>query len=171
MTKAKGVHVLIKALKLVKGKYAAKLIGTGEDTAYFKSLANRLGVKAKFLGRVSDETLKEYYQRTRMVVVPSLFPELCSMVILEAMSYGKPIIASNIGGNPDLVINGQTGYLFEPGNEAKLAEHISELISNEKAALQMGSRGLRLSAKFSRQAHHKLLSEAYNEAMNSEKPC
>lgn len=167
MVKAKGVHVLIKALTRVKKicdkEFVVNLIGDGEDKAYFESQARSLGMNVNFLGNVSDTVLEKHYDEAYTVVVPSLFAELFPMVVLEAMSHGKPVIASNIGGIPDLVMNGQTGLLFEPNDADGLAENIKSLLIDEELTIEMGRKALEMSQKFSDTNHLEKLLDLYSE--------
>lgn len=169
MVKAKGVDVLIKALAKVKKKRAynekfiVNLIGDGEHKKYFESLAQSCGLDVNFLGKVSDKILEEHYKSAYLVVVPSLFPELFAIVILEAMSHGKPVIASNIGGIPNLVSHGQTGFLFQPNEADDLAEFIKILLADEELTLNMSNRALKASQKFSESNHLNLLLSVYDE--------
>jgi len=166
MVKAKGVHVLIEALAKVKKVYNGKLIvnfiGEGEHKLYFETLAQSSGVDINFLGRVSDGILEEHYKNAYLVVVPSLFPELFAIVILEAMSHGKPVIASNVGAMPEILVNGQTGFLFEPNDVDALAKYIRILLIDEELASNMGNRALKASEKFSESNHLKLLLSLYD---------
>ena len=168
MVKLKGVHVLIEALVKVKKAHNEKLtvnfIGDGEHKAYFETLAQSSGVDVNFLGRVSDRILEEHYQNAYFVVAPSLFPELFAIVVLEAMSHGKPVIASNIGGIPELVLHGQTGFLFEPNDADALAKYIQILLADEELALNLSNRALKASQKFSESNHLKLLLSVYDKA-------
>lgn len=167
MVKAKGVHILIKALAKVKRicdkEFFVNLIGDGPDKTYFESQAWSLGVDVNFLGNVSDTVLQKHYEEAYVVVVPSLFPELFPMVVLEAMSHGKPVIASNIGGLPDLVLHGQTGLLFEPNDVDALAESIKSLLTQEELAIDMSSKTLEMSQKFSDTNHLEKLLDLYNK--------
>jgi glycosyltransferase involved in cell wall biosynthesis len=169
MVKAKGVHVLLNALAKVKktfnGQFVVNLIGDGEDKAYFESQARSLGVNANFLGNVSDRVLHKHYKEACAVVIPSLWCELFPVVVLEAMSHGKPVIASNIGGFPDLVLHGQTGLLFEPANEDALASCIKTLLAEEELASKMGHNALEMLPKFSDTNHLKKLMSLYNKVM------
>jgi glycosyltransferase involved in cell wall biosynthesis/ubiquinone/menaquinone biosynthesis C-methylase UbiE len=170
MVKAKGAHVLIESLAKVKKacnqKFVVNLIGEGEDKTYFESQARALGVEVNFLGNISDTLLKKYYEEAYMVIVPSLFPELFPMVVLEAMSHGKPIIASNIGGLPDLVAHGQTGLLFEPNDENALANCITYLLTREELAADFGFNALKMSQKFFDNNHAKELLNLYKRILS-----
>ena len=66
---------------------------------------------------------------SKLIIVPSEWYENCPYSIMEAMSYGKPVIGSNIGGIPELIQNGETGILFEPGNAKDLATKLKLLLS------------------------------------------
>ncbi|MEO0242979.1 MAG: glycosyltransferase family 4 protein [candidate division WOR-3 bacterium] len=152
MSKVKGVHVLLEALTKIYGvgdKYIVNLIGDGEDLTSFQRLAKLYSLSVNFLGKVSDRVLKKYYKKAWIVVVPSLFPELCPMVPLEAAAHGCPVIASNIGGMSDVVLHGKTGFLFNPNDADELAFFIESLLHNEELALKMGFEARRFAANFS----------------------
>lgn len=74
-------------------------------------------------------------------VVPSTEPEPFGMVAIEAMSSEKPVVAANHGGLTEIVLDGETGFLFEPGNEKALAEALEKLISNAPMRAEFGKRG------------------------------
>lgn len=97
----------------------------------------------EYLPRVSDKQLVRLYGRARAVVVPSLWPENCSMVILEAMGCGTPVIASNLGGNRELVRPGKNGWLFDPSDKSELGETLG-LLADTKLVQKLGSAGRKL---------------------------
>lgn len=171
MDKSKGVHVLIKALAKAKitreEELTINLIGDGEHKPYFESLAKTFKVDANFLGGVPDSILEEHYQNAYFVVVPSVFPELFAIVILEAMSYGKPVIASRVGGAVDLVLHGKTGFLFEPNDVDALANFIGVLLKDDKLVAYMGNKAFRRSKRFSESNHLKQLLNLYSEVYPS----
>jgi glycosyltransferase involved in cell wall biosynthesis len=84
------------------------------------------------------EELTRFYRKARMLVVPSLWFETLPLVIGEAMSEGIPVIASRIGGLPEIVEDGVTGLLFEPGNAKDLASKISRLWGDPALCRSMG---------------------------------
>ena len=92
----------------------------------------RQNPRVKFLGHLTGSELKKTISNAAYVVVPSEWYENCSMVVLEAMALGKPVIGSRIGGIPEQVINGENGLLFEPGNFQQLAEKMLFLSSNSE---------------------------------------
>jgi len=131
LTAEKGIGDLLRAYRMVldKGLNAKLRIGgTGKGESRFKRLANQLGLNEHivWLGRLSrSEALAEYQQCT-FYVMPSRSESL-SMVILEAMACGKPVVATACGGPSDLVIE-QTGILVEPANPTALAQGIIDII-------------------------------------------
>ena len=77
-------------------------------------------------------------RHARAVVVPSEWYENCSMSVLEAMAYGKPVIGARIGGIPEQIRDGQDGLLFEPGNADALAHCMDRLTVDPALTVQMG---------------------------------
>jgi glycosyltransferase involved in cell wall biosynthesis len=85
---------------------------------------------AEFRGHLGGIDLEAAIRGAALIVVPSEWHENSPISILEAMAYGKPIVASNIGGIPELVREGKTGLLFDPGNADQLANKITMLLGN-----------------------------------------
>jgi glycosyltransferase involved in cell wall biosynthesis len=156
----KGVDVFLKAISIAKGKLNKEhivglIVGPLLDYKYFKylqSLTMKLNLLNNiiFRGVVSENALPMYYSLCDFVVVPSVqldcfgryhpHPELLSITSLEAMACGKPVIASNIGGVPEIVLNNVTGLLVERGDIQGLAKAICTLIEKESLRLQMSKR-------------------------------
>lgn len=140
----KGVHILIKAMPEVIKKYPeARFIFVGADCGmyhYLTAKARQLGVfnNIDLLGEVERNRVKEYYFSASCCVVPSLW-ENHPYVCLEAMACGKPVIASRVGGIPEIIRDGTTGLLFNPGSFNALAEAINKVLGNEEFASKLGS--------------------------------
>lgn len=96
----------------------------------------------QFLGGVSDEQLNRLYQSCDLFVAPSLY-ESFGLIYLEAMNYGKPVIGCRAGGIPDVVDDGVTGILVEPGAPQALAEAILRLVRSPALLRAMGEAGRR----------------------------
>lgn len=79
-----------------------------------------------------------------MIVVPSVWHENSPLSILEAMAHGKPIIASRIGGIPEMVREGTTGLLFDPGNASQLAEKVRDLLLDRSRREAFGRNARRI---------------------------
>jgi glycosyltransferase involved in cell wall biosynthesis len=81
--------------------------------------------------------------RCRFAVLPSICPETCPMVAREAMSRGKALIASNIGGLREAVVHGENGILVSPNDPHELSEAIAFLLEKPEVATRMGESGYR----------------------------
>jgi glycosyltransferase involved in cell wall biosynthesis len=116
------------------------IAGRGQLEPALKALAKELGVNeaVRFLGHVSP--IQDAIERASAVVVPSM-GEGFGMVALEAMERGRPVVAAAIGGLGELVREGVTGLLAEPGDEASLRQAIVRLASDPELARQMGAAG------------------------------
>jgi glycosyltransferase involved in cell wall biosynthesis len=139
---AKDVSTLLRAFARVSSQVRARLIivGDGPLGPSLKEEAVELGLgdKVFFMGERSDA--KEIIKRFDIGVLTSTYEGL-SNAIMEYMHAAKPVIATNIAGNPELVVDGVTGYLFEPGNDEQLAIKLLDLLSHPDKCLQMGFRG------------------------------
>jgi len=143
----KGLHVLIKALQRIKGRdFKLYVVGGGYMEIPARMLAKAYGVedKVEFLGVVPEDVKIELYRRAKIVVVPSIFNESFGIVALEAMAAGRPVIASRVGGLEDIVVNGETGILVEPGSEEQLAEAIELLLDDEPYRRRLGANARRV---------------------------
>jgi len=146
----KGIDFLVKAYAYLKRKMNcndAILVIAGPDDGYLnevKSLTYDLSVSDSilFTGPLYGKDKLEAYVDADVYVLPSRY-ETFPIVVLEAYACGKPVIASGVGGLKDLVVNGETGLLFETGNHIQLAEKILYLLNNSDDALRMGLNGRR----------------------------
>ncbi len=137
--RVKGVKYLIEAFDKIRPEFPDfKLVLAGEGLPEGKLP----------LGEVRKR-MRDCY----CLVVPSLSEGL-PRVIMEAMALGKPVIASNVGGIPDLVKNGETGFLSEAGNPENLSQKMRILLSNKNLAVEMGKKGREIiEDKFSNQKY------------------
>jgi glycosyltransferase involved in cell wall biosynthesis len=137
----KGVDVLIEAAALLAGRnrsFEVNIVGRGEMESALRQRTQELnlGDTLKFWGRVDNRSIKKVYQQTDILVLPSVCPENQPVTIVEAMTAGIPIIASRIGGIPELVQHEHTGLLFEAGNPDALAECMIKMISSPNQRVQ-----------------------------------
>lgn len=141
--------------------------GRGQLEPHLKEQVNRLGVDAKvfFLGLRQD--IPRILAMLDVFVLPSLSEGL-SMAILEAMIAGKPVVATQVGGNPELVLDGKTGFLVPPGNSQALAASVVALLTNTERAIQLAEEGKRRAEEqFSLQAMVRAYQELYDECLES----
>ena len=143
----KGPDVLLKAmLKILKNIPDAKLVfvGSGGMGEELKRLSKKLGIVkyVKFAGFVGDVLKKAlYYKSADVFVLPSIGLESFGIVNLEAMACGVPIVASKIGGVPDVVKDGENGLLVPPRDSEALANGIIHLLENKDVREKMGKNG------------------------------
>ena len=136
----KGQKVLIKAISFLhKEKYPLKilLVGDGPLREKYERYAIRSKVRNRILFLGSRRDINALMNASDVICVPSL-SEGFSNTILEAMSAGKPVIASNVGGNPEIVVDGETGFLVRPRHSEALAQGILEFLENQELFLRMG---------------------------------
>lgn len=143
LAEEKGIFTLLETMAVIKKEVPdAQLIivGTGplEGQLKEKSTNLKLNSHVHFVGYKSNvfEVLKQMD-----IFVLSSRTEGCPIVILEAMSVGLPVVATSVGGNPELVQDGETGILVPYNNPAKLARAIVYLLLNREKALKMGKKG------------------------------
>jgi glycosyltransferase involved in cell wall biosynthesis len=130
----KGIEYLIKAAAMLDSeKFQVRIVGVGDLTEELKKQAPE---QVLFLGKISKDELAKEYQNANCFVLPSIVDsrgdtEGLGVVLIEAVEYGVPIIASNVGGIPDVVIDKKTGLLVPEKNPETLAAAIKELAENE----------------------------------------
>lgn len=147
----KGLCYLLDALPqviAVAGPVRVLLAGEGAHRGVLEERVRALGLQGtvRFLGRRKDvATLMEL---ATIVVVPSL-AESFGFVPLEAMGLGRPVVATRVGGIPEVVCDGETGLLVPPANAQALADAISRLLRDPGLAASLGKAGPARAAKFS----------------------
>ncbi len=162
----KGIKTLIKAVSLCNN---VKLLiaGDGPLRVELETIANNLTPdKIEFLGYLNREKLQKVISGAMFVLVPSECYENFPYSILESFAFGKPVVGSKIGGIPELVKDGETGLLFEPGNVDDLAGRISWMIRNPKKFKDMGKRARKMvERKCDPEVHYKNVSKVYEKAL------
>ena len=117
----------------------------------------------EFVGFKSGTELEEVIKGARFTIIPSIWYDNLPNTALESFQYSKPVIASNIGSLPELVIDGLNGYLFEPENPGALIEAIHKLDDNE-TVIKLGAESRkRLEIRFAPQKHYDLLMKVFNQ--------
>lgn len=142
-------------------------LGDGELSDELKNMASRLGMKekVKFLGWRPD--VAEVMSAFDLFVLPSL-NEGMGRVLVEAMALGKPIVASDVGGVPDLVVHGKNGCLVPPGDAQRLSAAISDLIEHPERRRKMGENGKKRAIDYSADAMVQKIDQLY-QAMLQQK--
>jgi len=119
------------------------ICGNGDINALKSILeARRLDAYATLPGWTVDEAKKRYLNDARVFLLPS-YNEGQPMAILEAMAYRIPVVSTTVGGIPELVVNGENGFISEPGNTEKMAADIILLLKNRELAASISSNNRR----------------------------
>jgi glycosyltransferase involved in cell wall biosynthesis len=148
LVEGRGVQVTIEAAMQIRDKIGSNvkfyIAGDGPLRGRLVQLAKSKGLSETFvfLGRVPHERMNFWYNMSDIVVVPTLWSEGTSLAALEAMSCGVPVIASRIGGLPDIV-NDDVGRLVTAGVSNELALALRELILDENLRLSLGANARR----------------------------
>jgi glycosyltransferase involved in cell wall biosynthesis len=160
----KGVDTLVEAFASLTRKAPAAgllLVGGGPLQVRLEARIRELGLEDRvyFAGPVTD--VLPWLRRMDIFVLPSL-SEALSNSLLEAMSVGCPAVASQAGGNPELVRDGETGYLFQPGDAAGLAGKLQLLVQDPALRARLAAAGRAFIAQnFSRERSLGVLSDLY----------
>jgi len=164
----KGVETLINTWKRLDEGVRLKIVGGGTMSDLIKStIAENKLSNVEFLGFRKGDELFELIRNASFVLVPSEWYENNPLTIVEAYSAGKPVIGSNIGGIPELIIEGKTGYLFEMGDSTGLEEKLRQasMLSDEQY-LDMSEAAYRFACdKFSEKTHYRELLKIYDEVL------
>ena len=133
----KGVETLRQAARLLP-EVPFKVAGDYEPSS---GLTQGAPTNLEFLGRLGGQDLSEFYRQARLIVLPSVWYEGFPMILPEAMLHGRPVVASRIGGLSEIVDDGVTGLLSQPGDAADLAGKIRQLWDSPQDCRRMGSAG------------------------------
>jgi glycosyltransferase involved in cell wall biosynthesis len=165
----KGVDILLKSFKNVLSKVndiKLNIVGGGDMKEEYIKQAKDLEIinKISFSGRVSDEELKEYYSNCDFFVLPSIDSgEAFGLVLVEAMSFAKPVIASNLPGVRTVCRDNENGFLIEPGNMQDLTEKMLKLIKDNDLVNEMGKKSREIVEKeYTWPVHVKKLEEVFH---------
>jgi glycosyltransferase involved in cell wall biosynthesis len=171
----KGQHLLLKAYDiLLKTNTNIKLIYIGSappNQDFFEiDLKNKIkefNLEEKVVLLPFQKEISKFWNSIDIAVVPSTEPEPFGMVLIEAMLAKKPVVASNHGGPTEIIVDNETGFLFEPNNEKLLAASIQKLIDNSEIRNSFGEKGYqRVLDTFSLENHVNQFEKIFNEILN-----
>lgn len=137
----KGLPVLLDAVfKLAASSLPAvhlMLVGDGPDEAALKEQVREMGIEANVSFFPFTREPKFIFERADITVLSSLYKEGLPNILLESMAMGKPVVSTNLGGVPEIVIDGETGYSVDIEDSTQLANAIHELWSDHEAYMRM----------------------------------
>lgn len=171
---SKGYDTLLKSMpQVIKEFPSVKLIiiGDGIQKEYLERLCSDLGISQQvtFLGRKTSAEVSGFLKNIDLFVLASNW-EGFGLALIEAMSAGKPVVAAKVGGIPEIVEDGECGFLVPPGDPQTLAEKVIYLLKNRELSTEMGMEGRkRVETLFSLDNMIIKLERLYRDLLNQEK--
>lgn len=146
LIREKGIHILLKAVPMVaRGveNVMFAIVGEGPGKREFEDLARDHGIqdRVRFLGLRSDT--ESLIAAADVIVCPSIWEEAFGLINIEAMACGVPVVATRVGGIPEIVTDGITGYLVDPGDSTSLTKAIEKILRHKVIRSSFGQMGLK----------------------------
>ncbi|CAN5376622.1 hypothetical protein BH23GEM4_BH23GEM4_15140 [soil metagenome] len=175
LVERKGVAVLLEAMARLSADVQLAIVGDGPEREALHAQAERLDLTKRVLfeGYVRQDDLERHFAACDALVLPAVIDakgdtEGLGVVLLEAMSYGKPVVASRAGGIVDIVRDGRNGLLVRPGDATALAAAIAALRDDPERAAALGAQGRQdVEREFSWEAIVDRLTAVYEEVVVS----
>jgi glycosyltransferase involved in cell wall biosynthesis len=162
----KGLEILFSATKRIQDEYPKLIlliVGDGAIRNELETIANRLKLRTIFAGWKKDAL--PYYALMDIFVLPS-FSEGLANVLLEAMAMKKAVVATRVGGNPDVITNGENGFLVPAGDSESMASAMRQLIEDNGLRGRIGAQNRqKIEQHFSWNATVERIERVYNEAV------
>jgi glycosyltransferase involved in cell wall biosynthesis len=168
----KGVRKLLEACLILSQKgvsdYTLMLVGDGDERAELESFVSASGLRdnVAFVGWLSYGDVGRYFRAADVFVLPT-FEDTWGAVVLEAMAFGKPVLCSKMAGVSEVVVEGVTGFTFDPYDPADLADRLYALIDSPTLLQTMGDRAKDLAADYSPQDVAVFLAELSKSLLSS----
>jgi len=175
ITFGKGLHILLESLHHLKKPVHLVIIGPADwshkyyqDMLKLMEMENRKGIhQITYLGALDQTDVVKWYQKASIFILPS-FGEAFPVVNLEALSCETPVIATRVGGVPEVVRNHENGILVPPNDSISLAKAIQFLLENKEIRAKYGREGRKCVVKFySLEAAVEKLRRIYEQLINS----
>lgn len=159
----KGVHVLLKAFSSLRYENVRLVVAGKGPLLESVTMFSRRDKRIITLGFVDERKKCELLGEADVTVVPSLWHEPFGMVVLESLASGTPVVASKVGGIPEIVKEGYNGRLFDPGNSDQLSNILAGLIENEEELSKLASGAVESARYYLIDKHIGALEKYYNE--------
>lgn len=169
LSKEKGIYNLLKAMLSIKDRKLF-VAGDGPEKDKIEQFINENNMKdrVKLLGFLDSNKIKDYVRKARVVIVPSICRENCPYSVLETLAMGRPIIGSNLGGIPELVKDGEYGYVYN--NIDELIEKMKKLLDDKDLSEKMGKNAKNDAEKdFSKEAYYEKIINIYKGVIKNVK--
>ena len=170
LERQKGIRYLLLAMKIILTKFPLvqlEIVGDGTLAGELKDLSRKLGISnsVKFFGKFAD--VIPFYKKMNVFVLPSLY-EGFGIVLLEAMAAGVPIVATNVDGIKEVVIDGVSGILVPPKNPKAIASAVTKIIESPPLARSLVNEGLQRSKLFDIKEHVTKIDNFYTNLLGVE---
>ena len=148
LRRLEGISGLIESMEFIDKEASLIIVGDGPEKTALRNRAEELGISDRVMltGRVPHKDILRYYSIIDIFVVPRINARVCHIVTplkpLEAMALGKCVLASRVGGLSEMIIDGETGLMFEPENIRDLSEKLNYLVKNKEARNSLGQSAL-----------------------------
>lgn len=162
--RSKGIMTLIEAATPLK-QVPLYIVGDGEAMPEVKQIIEQNGCKhIHLLGFKRGEELQELILNSICTVLPSEWYENCPMSVLESYAYGKPVIGADIGGIPELIVDGVDGFLVPSGEHEPLRDRLLWMSEHKTEAAEMGKAGRRkMETEFNADIHYQKIMDVYQK--------
>jgi glycosyltransferase involved in cell wall biosynthesis len=174
LSREKGVEYLLKAMPLIIKEIPTvhlDIVGDGAEKHRLEILTKELNLEKNvtFIGSILYSEVQEYYKKNSIVIVTSIWPEPFGLIGPEAMSVGRPVIGTRVGGIPEWLEDGKTGYLIDPGDPKQIAEKVIKLLSDRRLMEQMGRKACKNAEHFFIEKHIDKIEKIYEELIRKYK--
>ncbi len=169
LSREKGIATLLEAVRRRQGgRMTCRILGEGPLESSLKQKASDWGLaNVEFSGYLQGEALHDVIRGAAFTVVPSEWYENLPFAVLESFALGTPVVGARNGGIPEMVLHGETGLVFEPGNPEDLAAALEEMEVNPARTVAMGEAARELVARrYSPGPHLERLEEIYGQVIH-----
>jgi len=167
LSEEKGLRTLLKAFKTLANDYELLIAGDGLLKEEMLKEIEEHQLNIKYLGFKHGSELEGIIENSSFVIVPSEWYENNPLTIIEAYSFGKPVIGANIGGIPELIQNNTTGFLFESRDVTELRDKIelaNKISDNEYKMMSENARAFAIE-NFNEDIHYEQLMSIYKSVL------
>ena len=164
LAKEKGVNYLLEAASMLSDEITIHIVGDGPQRLELEAMAKELKLNnIIFKGFLQNTKLEEEYKNCIATVLPCNWFEAFGLTIIESFAYGKPVIASKLGAIPELVLNYENGFTFEPENIKELANAIHKIYYDKELTQKMSVKSREKAENlFNSKLHYENLKEVYD---------
>jgi 1,2-diacylglycerol 3-alpha-glucosyltransferase len=165
----KGLNVLLNAYSIVNAKIPNTnliIVGKGHLRRDLEDSVSTLGLKnVVFTGFVSDSLLRQAYASSDLFALPS-YAEIQPLVLLEALAMGLPAVGTEVGGVPEMIVDGWNGYVLKPGDHEGLAERITRILNNDTLRREFSHNSLKMARRHDIERSADKLERLYGKLMS-----